>query len=287
MRLPWLISFLLFSANILRGQDEIPNGLRLAGKPMLVKEITRKVSGEGTKIKTHRLKKRMTVAGKGAVAVFRFDTTNSVLSSAVLSASNDTISQLIYSYDQNHRVTRLTNLNDHKIDYTSVFHYHSSTSDRCDSVSFFKRDSVPDGVQTWGKDSSGLEQWSLRTGKHISQRYEYHFNKEMKLTGYEMYTVSDEKKEWSRAVTFEYDSSGRIVKKTYAEANYKDSYHYRYNEHNDIVAIAYFHKNGKLFRTRNFQYEYDAQGNWIKMTEFRNGKAVMVIEREIIYFPAN
>ncbi|MBL0911468.1 MAG: hypothetical protein IBJ09_03770 [Bacteroidia bacterium] len=56
-----------------------------------------------------------------------------------------------------------------------------------------------------------------------------------------------------------------------------------FNEHNECIREKQTYPNAEEQFER--QYEYDEKGNWIRMTEFKNGKPESIHERTITYYP--
>jgi hypothetical protein len=57
-----------------------------------------------------------------------------------------------------------------------------------------------------------------------------------------------------------------------------------YDKHNNLTSYAVNEATGKLLDNREYTYEYDTKGNWIKKTTIINGNPAFVLERQINYF---
>ncbi len=59
---------------------------------------------------------------------------------------------------------------------------------------------------------------------------------------------------------------------------------YTYDNKNNVMAIMAFDAAGKETDKREYAYEYDKKGNWIKKTVKINGTPQFIAERQIVYF---
>ncbi len=82
------------------------------------------------------------------------------------------------------------------------------------------------------------------------------------------------------------DSNGRLVEyreKFSGEKSFSNVTSYTYNANNDVLTEKqYLH--GKITSTVSYQYDYDANANWIKMIVFLNDQPHCIHLREISYY---
>jgi hypothetical protein len=84
-----------------------------------------------------------------------------------------------------------------------------------------------------------------------------------------------------------YDENGLLVKKLSfsSEMVFQNEIKYTYDEHKNIVRQESLRPNGELIQGIDKKYDYDSQGNWIKLTEsWSNTGETWVTYREIEYY---
>jgi hypothetical protein len=128
--------------------------------------------------------------------------------------------------------------------------------------------------------------------------YNFHKIPDGKLIGITSYIYKNtqlirEEKE-SDSTIYHYDNSGNIIETIeYDNGILRTRQKYRYDSLDNMIEVIYFQNNeGKeepgvpkdWTSTSQYIYEnYDSYGNWLKKTEYSNGKLFSTYEREITY----
>ena len=85
---------------------------------------------------------------------------------------------------------------------------------------------------------------------------------------------------------FKYDEKGRVASEdSYNKSNSLDaSNKFKYDSKGNIVVNTFHYTTGAPDFRLTYKYEYDKFGNWITLTEFEDGIAKKVTERNIEYY---
>ncbi|MFL5765718.1 MAG: hypothetical protein ACJ77K_17360 [Bacteroidia bacterium] len=85
-----------------------------------------------------------------------------------------------------------------------------------------------------------------------------------------------------------YDLKGRCIKEEYYTTDTTKIEHsmtYTYNDQGSVIKKEYYSPPLKIpSKIFTYEYVYDKQGNWIRRTDYENGKATAIIERELMYY---
>lgn len=81
---------------------------------------------------------------------------------------------------------------------------------------------------------------------------------------------------------YNYDDGLLIQLQLFNGRNRLFKYEYNYNIHSDCLSIVKYERSAKS--ARNYKYEYDKKGNWIKKISYLNGEINVVTMRSINYF---
>lgn len=85
--------------------------------------------------------------------------------------------------------------------------------------------------------------------------------------------------------TYRYDEKGNCMEENWFTDGVKFyiKYTFKYDDKGNRSEVVWTNAKGKSCKW-TFQYEFDSNGNWIKSTQFLNGKPNYILEREITYF---
>ncbi len=73
-----------------------------------------------------------------------------------------------------------------------------------------------------------------------------------------------------------------IIEDNKGNMSYK--YMFTLDEKGNYVTMIVYHKNGDVYSNSVFEYQFDENNNWIKMTEIMDNKPRSITERKIIYY---
>jgi hypothetical protein len=84
---------------------------------------------------------------------------------------------------------------------------------------------------------------------------------------------------------FQYDNKGSMIEKKYykRDGSLTGNYKYEYDNSGNIVKEIIASPKRSI-KSKTYKYEFDKQGNWIKQVNFRDEKATIIVEREIVYY---
>lgn len=93
---------------------------------------------------------------------------------------------------------------------------------------------------------------------------------------------------------YQYDNKGNLVKKNRHESDgiiiIRPSqttiwmWTYKYDDKGNIIEVKEYDSVGNLDNVKNFKYEYDSKGNWVKRIDFINEKPKYILIREHKYY---
>lgn len=112
-------------------------------------------------------------------------------------------------------------------------------------------------------------------------RFNYAYNKNGELAEHHLVTADND-----ILYINEFDTKGQSYRTKIVYAKTPDNNSFssvEFNQQGDISAMTSSQKNKVTLRT--YQYEYDAQGNWLKQTVTENSKIIYGIVRTISYYP--
>lgn len=194
--------------------------------------------------------------GPGAPGIVRdeyeYDPTGKIITNSVsFKSSNRTYKEYMYKYDRRGRVIEET---DHNNSYTIYNKYNSLGQIRQRRTAFNDPSGEPVADTT---------------------RYKYSQGKLRKVT------------EGSRSRTYHYASGGQL-----SEIRYSDGQKDRFDTHGNLIEMTMpvvvqpqGEKEGYTIVTSiSAVYEYDPRGNWIKRTQYYEGRPINVTTRTIEYY---
>ena len=135
----------------------------------------------------------------------------------------------------------------------------------------------------WNKDKTHLLQMRFKTNEEGWEEYtcNYTYNDENLLVYEEYQTRIDSVFD----IEFYQDSLGNIYNKIVFRFTESNSFNtaYKYDEYDNCIEVKKIQYDGSFCIT-TFQFQYDAQNNWIKKEEYGDGVIKDIQIREIIYF---
>lgn len=85
-------------------------------------------------------------------------------------------------------------------------------------------------------------------------------------------------------VKYKYDLAFHLSEKEICKGKKLEvKYKFTYDQYNKIIETDWCKENGDVFKKITYQYEYDDEGNWIRMIHFINDEVTKVTERQIFY----
>ena len=191
---------------------------------------------------------------------------------------------LRYSYDSKGRKTK------------KILHSQGSWIKREDGVTSFERDSI--GFYRIQKEYSYNEAGELieviSYGDNNDNKYRSDYYQREK-NGYEegllkrIEYISNNNPEKEERLdsyrTYEYDQDRRLLREAYTGPNFIHGTtlaEYSYNSDGNLIKLVYTFDNQTT--TATFEYEFDAQKNWVKQVKSLDGEKLFVWTRKIEYY---
>jgi hypothetical protein len=85
--------------------------------------------------------------------------------------------------------------------------------------------------------------------------------------------------------TYTYNEQGSPTEElVYSGTELAIVYKWKYDALGNLTEYNVCRPSGENCEVWTYKYAFDMQGNWIKATEYRNGKPVFIKERQIVYF---
>jgi hypothetical protein len=165
--------------------------------------------------------------------------------------------------------------------------YHYDEQDRLDKILSYgyyneNRNTVVQ-EEVFGYDKKGMIVKNTQTSfpDKVVTKFNYAYSKNGDLTENHLVTEGND-----ILYLNEFDVKGQLYKTKITYALTPDNNTFsslELNTHGDVAAMTSSQKNKATVRT--YQYEYDAQGNWLKQTVKENGQLRFSIVRTISYYP--
>jgi hypothetical protein len=162
----------------------------------------------------------------------------------------------------------------------NVFYKHDGHGNVIEE-SWNKADGTLDGKNNFSYDGKGNmieKKWAVL---HEPRKDSLTYDEKKNVT--EMWEYWDNKWQWHYA--YKHDDKGNLTEENWfnPDGKFYMKYVFSYNDKGNWNEVTWTNAKGKNCKW-TFQYEYDSNGNWTKSTQFLNGKANYILEREITYF---
>lgn len=200
-----------------------------------------------------------------------------------LSESSDYSTETLYEFDQDGLLIQSTVMYDQPAIFT--YHYLRDKLGRINTVNQTNADGDTIATETFSYDSKGMLGSSHFRNAYIGVNYVHYWNKDARRTKVE-YLYDDGT--LNQYTTYEYDKQGFLIKTiTYDEEGLKtDFQEFTNDQYGNAIQMNSYNADGILYDTSQISYEYDAQGNYIKMTSVSGteDKISYISKRSIVYY---
>lgn len=161
------------------------------------------------------------------------------------------------------------------------FHYDEKNLKILKEV--FKKD-VLINTTTYSYDENNrlVEEINLNSDNDTLQILVYEYEKDLLIKR----ATSNKTNQLQRYILYTYDKSNHLTKSEHFKAtdDLLSQYLYIYNENDHLKEMTVFNSDGSIEEKFNYEYEFDAQGNWFRKEIYENGEVISFEERKIEYF---
>lgn len=194
-------------------------------------------------------------------------------------------SKLVYKYDENGNYKEKQNEDfTNNFNEKSIYHYEEKNMIE---ISKYR-------PKSWIIASKRISIFDER--KNVVEKQYYDLNGTLFSKSIYRYDENDNPIEWimyrgrneltlDSKMVYEYDEQGNHIEfRQYdKDENLFGRLLFKHNENKDVVEEIWYNEEGKIYSKTEYQYEYDAQNNWTKKIEYKNGKPIRWVERIIKY----
>lgn len=215
----------------------------------------------------------------------QFDKKGFIQAKKCFDTNNELALSYSYNYKKNNKLVKKSLL-DSKDQLIEKTLYTYNTKGRCIQEVIYKADGAMLLAYTYIYNRKGtLEEMKIDVPKNsvISlARYEYIYDDKGQRIGQKNYDRESNK--LTQTYEYKYDNKGNRIEHLIINhtGNFSFKWTYKYNEQGLQIAMQR-HFNGGT--TCEYQYTFDAKGNWTRKIELEEGKVVFVEDRVISYYP--
>lgn len=212
-----------------------------------------------------------------------------------------------YSFDKQGNLICIENFRDsNKLDSKEVFDYKQG---KLTKITFYNAIGTAMKTTLYAYDDSGnlASQKKYNNQKKLQYETSYLFNQKGQLTMEQKlipsinYTMKENyvyddfdnlivrtktARIGTTKETYRYDAKSLPIKKSEFNAMGElfSVIKYEYNEYNDKISLKKYDAEDSLNYNENYEYIYDAQGNWTEKISFENGEKVSLEKRQLNYY---